>query len=153
MPFRGQNQLENSLMTPHAFGYKIAVEMRPTTSPSTPAASAMTPFGQKTDQNPSGYDIKTDEQARFYRDRGNFAGNNKTYAAQPKPIQPYTPPAPNPENQRVLGNFRTAYPQFPDGVHRDMLQLHVQNDGAGLATFLRNSLRQYPQQNSQPPAR
>lgn len=55
-----------------------------------------------------------------------------------------------PPDAAALRQTRTAlskqYPQFHPGAIQDMMQLHAQNDGAGLAKFIRNT-QQYYQQN------
>lgn len=123
-------------MTPYQFGCKLAAD---TTAPNTP-------FGKRAPGlNPAGYDIKTDQQAKMWRNYGSPSGAT-LYTRAPKPVQPAKPPAPpNPEYERLRTQFSQQYPEFHPGEITDMVGLAARNDGSSLAKFIYNTRQRYKQ--------
>jgi hypothetical protein len=122
-------------MTPFEFGRLIKSAVGPA-QPSAfpPAAPGL---------NPAGRNITTDQQARMWQNYGNPMGST-SYTSAPTPPKPApAPQAPNPEHQQILSNLGKQYPRFGKGDLQDMLSLHLQGNGAGLAKFTRNTQQHY----------
>lgn len=116
-------------MTPFEFGQKLAAGPMPQKAPGL---------------NPSGYDIRTDQQAHTVHNYGRPQGPT-LYTRAPRPATPSKPYVPNPEHQQILTNLGKQYPQFGKGDLQDMLSLHIQNKGSDLAKFTRNTQQHYAQ--------